>query len=129
MVFASRSHSTCDPNISKKSTILFTSVMSGTLRTVIVSSVSNVAHSIGNTAFLLPDGVIEPDSDFPPRTSRLSLMTGPRLSRVDSPTKHRTCNRVGGGVRDRSLMVNFRPTDSPVGSERTLWHVWSISTW
>ena len=56
MVWASRSHATSEPIVSKKSTILATSVMSGTLRIVTASSVSNVAHRIGKTAFLLPDG-------------------------------------------------------------------------
>ena len=74
IVLASRSHSTREPSPRKKSTILFTSVMSGAFRTVIVSSVRSVAHNIGSTAFLLPEGVTAPDSALPPRTRRLSLM-------------------------------------------------------
>jgi hypothetical protein len=42
---------------------------------VTISSVNTVAHRIGNMAFLLPDGIIVPESGLPPLTSKLAIAT------------------------------------------------------
>src|SRR5690606_32852702 len=61
---------------SKKARILRTSVMSGTRCRITGSRVSSVPQRIGNTAFLLAEGVMAPFSARPPWTIRL-VMPGP----------------------------------------------------
>jgi len=68
----SKSTSTLLPSRWNSSTIWRASVMSGTPRKVTGWSVSRVAHRIGNTAFLLADGITRPLSGRPPRTIRLA---------------------------------------------------------
>src|SRR5690606_21205960 len=52
----------------KNSTIRLTSVISGTLRSVIGPSLSRVAQRTGRTAFLLAEGSTRPVSRLPPLT-------------------------------------------------------------
>src|SRR6186713_1386541 len=65
---AALSQFTVDPSSPKNSTIRLTSVISGTLRSVIGPSLSRVPHSTGRSAFLLADGSTLPVRGLPPRT-------------------------------------------------------------
>src|SRR5688572_867899 len=59
---------TVEPSSPKNSTMRLTSVISGTLRSVIGPSLSRVPQSTGRTAFLLADGSTLPVRGLPPRT-------------------------------------------------------------
>ena len=50
------------------------SLISGTFVKVISWSVRRVAHSIGKTAFLFPDGLMVPEIGLPPRISKSDMV-------------------------------------------------------
>ena len=57
--------------------------IAGTLRRKTGASVSSVAHRIGRVEFLLPDGVIVPESGLPPLTMRSAMQKGEQCGRSE----------------------------------------------
>ena len=70
IVPAARSHAMREPCSWKNVTSFSTSVISGTFSSATGSSVSRVAHKMGRTEFLLPEGVMVPERGLPPLTMR-----------------------------------------------------------
>src|SRR4051812_21632120 len=86
---AVRSQAMTEPCSMKKLTSFSTSVMFGTFSNVTLASVSSVAHRMGSTEFLLPEGVIVPLRGLPPWMMRSAILDvgkmrgGNREARID----------------------------------------------
>ena len=70
---AARSQVMREPCSVKKFTSFSTSVMFGTWRSVTGASVRSVAHRMGSTEFLLPEGVMVPLRGLPPWMMRSAM--------------------------------------------------------